>query len=64
MGHGMTAKGKTTATGVDYPIRCRSCALYYDKGSKPQKGQDDSLFMCDACQENVDAAAAKASKSK
>lgn len=60
----MSAKGKTTAAGVEYPIRCRSCSLYYEKGSKPQKGQDDSLFLCDACQDVVHVEATKAAKSK
>jgi hypothetical protein len=42
-------KGRKTAEGLTYPIRCRGCGLLYEKGAKPQKGQDDSLFMCDAC---------------
>jgi hypothetical protein len=59
-------KMRKTDAGLEHPIRCRGCSRYTEKGAKPQKGQEDSLFLCDECQgaENERAAAEAEKKAR
>jgi predicted SprT family Zn-dependent metalloprotease len=45
--------GRKTADAVENPIRCTNCGLFYEKGAKPQKGQNDSFYVCDNCAEKL-----------
>jgi hypothetical protein len=42
--------------GPRFPIKCCRCGMTYDKGVPPTPGQDDSAFICEECEQEINAA--------